>query len=114
MYYNQCLKRNLKIPALTNTASNALNNDRILYYRTFNQTWSDTGTVWAHPASGILVGSGFTTNKVSIFYGKHGGAAVFVGAELVYTIRYPNKNFFNDVQDQKIEYIAFAKDKYER
>lgn len=114
MYYNQTLKKNLNIHPLTNNARKALNDDVILHYRTFNQEWSNTGTVWAHPGSGILVGGAFTTKKVSIFYGKRCGAAVFVGSELVYVIEHPNQQFKDDVHNFNMTYIEYAKTRYEK
>jgi len=114
MYYNSFMRKNLSQHPLTNNARKALGNDVILHYRTFNQTWSDTGTVWAYPGSGILVGHAFTTKKVAVFYGKRGAVAVYVGSELVYTIDKPNEAFKVDIHNQQIDYIKFAKDRYEK
>ena len=113
MYYNRYLIKKLEQHPLTNNARNALDNDVILHYRTFKQTWSNTGTVWAHPNSGCVVGSGFTTAKVAVFYGKRGAAVVFVGSEMVYVFQRPNENFKYDVHNADITYIAYAKERYE-
>ena len=114
MFYNQSLKRNLDLHSLTLPAIKALNNDVILHYRCFKQTWSNTGTVWAHPGSDMWVGAAFTIAKVTVFYGKRGSAAVYVGDELAYVIDHPNQKFKDDVHNKSMTYVSDAHELYER
>jgi len=112
MFYNHVLKKNLSLHPLINDAKNALDNDVILHYRTFNQTWANTAVIWSAP--GVLAGQAFTTKKVSVFYGKHGSVAVYVDRDLAYVILSPTERFKDDVHACNMEYAHLAKDVYEK
>jgi hypothetical protein len=103
----------IKKMAFYGIAKRLLAEDVILHTRTFDQTWSNTGLIWAHPDSGMLVGSAFTTAPVTIFMSKLGAAAVFVHDTPAYVIRSPNEAFKKDVQDNNMAYVDEAKEKYE-
>jgi len=112
MFYNSILKRNLDLHSRTNDARKALDNDVILHYRCFKQTWSNTNAIWDHPDA--ISGQGFTTERVAVFYGKKGSAAVFVAGVLAYVIDHPNQKFKDDVHANNMTYANVAKDVYER
>lgn len=88
--------------------------DNILYRRSFDQTWSNTGTIWAYPNSGMVVGSGFTTATVTVIFSKHGSAVVFVYDRLAYIIKHPNDAFIDDISKHDMDYVNTAKSRYEK
>jgi hypothetical protein len=112
MYYNNALKKNLDLHPLCNDARNALDNDVILHYRTFTQYWGNGGGIWC--VEGGIYTQGFINDKVSIFYGKRGSVAVYVGKTLVYVINHPNETFKDDVHNKNMALIRDAKDRYEK
>lgn len=110
MPYNNYLNRYMKVSSLVSKAKTALDDDVILFYKTFNQTWSNRQTVFDDCP---FVQPAFRTEKVSVFYGRNERVAVFVGDDFAYVIDKPNENFREDIKNCFVESVSKAKEKYE-